>query len=138
MPVKAHHLGPGTLKIGETGTAQEWGAQITNAKIAFSLNEEDPTPVLSGEELDGDDTLTSELSGTVLQSYDVAGLVYWSKENALAKLPFDFVPNSADSEFGARGVVKIVPLDLGGDVKKRNTSDFKLKCIGDVEYYTLP
>jgi len=138
MAPKAHHLGPGTLKIGETGTASEWGAQITATKIAYSLNEEDPIPVLSGEELDGEDTLTSELSGTVLQSYDVAGLVYWSKANALKKLPFDFIPNNAESEFGARGVVKIVPLDLGGDVKKRNTADFTLKCIGDVEYYDLP
>jgi len=138
MAVKAHRLGPGSLKFGETGTAQEFAAALTNAKLTPSLSEEDNVDVLSGEVLDGDDTLDYTISGTVLQSYDKAGLVHWSHVNALAVLDFDFVPNSDESDYGWRGKAKIVPLEVGGDVKARNTSDFEFKVIGTPTTYDIP
>lgn len=138
MPIKADALGPGRLTFGEAGSPSEWGAQLTKCDLTYKLDEEDPIPVLSGEELDGDDTLTSELSGTVFQSMDKAGLIYWSKLHSMEKVPFEFVPSTAASEFSIKGVVKIVPLTIGGDVKKRNTSDFTFRCVGDPSYIDLP
>jgi hypothetical protein len=138
MPVSAHRLGPGSLKFGTTGTAQEFAAQCTNVKLSPSLNEEDPIDVLNGEALDGDDTITYTLGGTLLQSYEKAGLLHWAFTNALAVLDFDFVPNNVESDYGWKGKAKIVPLEVGGDVKKRNTSDFEFKVIGDPVTYDLP
>lgn len=135
MTISAHKLGPGSLNIGETGTLQEFAAQCTQVKVTPSVNEEDSVPVLSGEELDGDDTIDYELSGTLFQSYDKEGIIYWSHTNRLKVLPFTFIPSTGDSEFSVKGMCKIVPLEIGGEVKKRNTSDFTFKVIGEV---TLP
>jgi hypothetical protein len=138
MTVTAHRLGPGTLKFGETGTLMEFSAQITNGRISPSLEEEDTITVLNGEELDGDDTISWVVAGTLLQSYDKAGIIHWAFTNRLAKLPFEFVPNTEFSDYGWRGTAKIVPLEAGGDVKTRNTSDFEFKIIGEPETYDIP
>lgn len=138
MAVKAHRLGPGSLKFGETGTAQEFASALTNARLSPSLEEEDNIDVLSGETLDGDDTLEYTLSGTLLQSYDKAGLVHWSHVNRLLVLDFEFIPNTAESDYGWRGKAKIVPLEVGGDVKTRNTSDFEFKVIGEPTTFDIP
>jgi hypothetical protein len=138
MAVKAHRLGPGTLKFGETGTTTEFAAQSTNVRLSPSVNEEDAIPVFSGEELDGDDTVSWVIAGTLLQSFDKAGLLYWANTNALTVVPFDFVPSLEQSEFGVRGDAKIVPLEIGGDVKTRNTSDYEFKVIGAPEFYDIP
>ena len=138
MPVSAHRLGPGSLKFGLTGTAQEFAAQCISVKLSPSLDEEDPIDVLSGESLDGDDTLSYTIGGTLLQSYEKTGLLHWAHENKLAVLDFEFIPNSVESEYGWKGKAKIVPLEVGGDVKKRNNSDFEFKCVGEVTTYDLP
>lgn len=138
MTVTAHRLGPGSLKIGETGTPQEFAAQMTNGRLSPSLNEEDAITVLSGEELSGDDTISWVLAGTLLQSYEKAGLLHYCYVNRLTELPFDFVPSTADSDYGWKGTVKIVPLEVGGDVKTRNTSDFEFKVIGEPTTYDIP
>lgn len=138
MAVKAHRLGPGSLKFGETGTEQEFASALTNARLSPSLEEEDNIDVLSGEVLDGDDTLEYTLSGTLLQSYDQAGLVHWSYVNRLLVLDFEFIPNTAESDYGWRGQCKIVPLEVGGDVKTRNTSDFEFKVIGEPTTFVIP
>lgn len=138
MAVKAHKLGPGSMKFGATGTSQEFAAQMTNGRISPSLEEEDNIDVLNGETLDGDDSITWVVAGTLLQSYDKAGLLHWAFENRLAKLPFDFVPNNDESDYGWRGTCKIVPLEVGGDVKTRNTSDFEFKIIGEPTTYDIP
>lgn len=134
MPVKAHRLGAGTLTLGETGTLQEFGSQCTAMKVTPSLNEEDAIPVLSGEELSGDDTIDWNISGTLLQSFDKEGIIYWAKKHSLQELPFKFDPSTADSGFTVEGTVKVVPLEMGGDVKKRNTTDFEFKCVGEPNY----
>lgn len=138
MTVSAHRLGPGTLTFGEAGTAQQFGAQCTNVKLTPSLNEEDAIEVLSGETLDGDDTLEYTIGGTLLQSFEKAGLIHWCHVNKLLVLDFEFIPSNADSDYGWKGKAKIVPLEVGGDVKKRNTTDFEFKCIGDVTAFDLP
>jgi hypothetical protein len=138
MAPKAHRLGPGSLKFGETGTPMEFAAQLTNARISPSINEEDAIDVLSGETIDGDDTIDWVVAGTLHQSFDKAGLVYWCFENRLTVVPFDFVPNTDEADYGWRGNCKIVPIDAGGDVKTKNTSDFEFKVIGEPTTYDIP
>lgn len=137
MAVTAHRLGPGSLKLGETGTPTDFSAQATNTRLSPSVDEEDNIPVLSGEEVAGDDTTSWVLAGTLLQSYDIAGLIYWCFENRGKTVPFEFVPSTADAEYGWRGNVKVVPLEVGGDVKTRNTSDFEMKVIGEPTTYDI-
>jgi len=137
MPATAHRLGPGTLRLGDAGDATEFAAQATNVRLSPSVNEEDPIPVLSGEEIDGDDSIDWVLAGTLHQSYDREGLVRWCYDNRLQRFPFEFIPNNAESDYGWRGEVKVVPLEVGGDVKARNTSDFEFRCIGEPTPYDL-
>lgn len=134
MAIKSTKLGPGRLTFGETGTPTEFGSQITNARIEPSYDSEDPIPVLSGEELAGDETATYVLAGTFLQDYTgMSSLIVWCKENEGAVLPFTFVP-STDGGLQATGTVKIRAVTAGGDVKTRNTSDFEFPGVGDYAY----
>lgn len=129
MTIKSTVLGPGTLVIGEVGTEEQFAAQLTNIRLVPTITTTDPIPVLSGEELDGDDTEVWEMSGTLLQSFDADSLIDWALTNKGAKLPYVFVPNTvADRQY--TGIVKVQPVTIGGDVKKRNTSDFTWRCTG--------
>lgn len=129
MAIKSTVLGPGTLTIGEEGSEEQFAAQLTNIRLVPNVTTSDPIPVLSGEELDGDDTEIWEMSGTLLQSFDADSLVDWALANKGEKLPFVFVPNTvADRQY--TGIVKVQPVTIGGDVKKRNTSDFTWRMTG--------
>lgn len=134
----AHRLGPGSFKIGETGTPAEFGAQCTAMKASPSLSEEDAIPVLNGRELSGDDSIAWTIGGTLLQSFDKKGLIFWAMENSLKELPFVLDPSTENAEFTVEGICKVVPLELGGDVKKRNTTDFEFKVIGDPVFKLKP
>jgi len=137
-PVQSHLLGPGSLKIGPTGTAQEFSAQLTNVKLTPSYSASDAITVLSGEVLPGDDELTWALSGTILQAYKKTDLIHWAFVNKMLVLDFDFVPSTANSDYGWKGKVKVVPLEVGGDVKTRNTTDFEFALVGDPTEYNIP
>lgn len=137
MAVKSDRLGPGTLTFGETAALSQWAGQLRSCAVEPSTDTEDPLPVLSGEELTGDDTDTAELTGTILQSYDLDSLLVWAHENRGKVMPFSFTPNN-ESALVVTGRCKIRRLKIGGDVKTRNTSDFTFPIIGDYELDTLP
>jgi hypothetical protein len=130
MTVKSRPLGPGSLKIGETGSPQEWAGQLTKAALTPSTDTEDAINVLSGETLDGDDTTTYTLDGTILQDYDLDSLELYCFDNKGTDQPFVFTPSNA-GEVEWSGTVRIRPVVIGGDVKKRNTSDFSFPVQGD-------
>ncbi|QTF71763.1 hypothetical protein [Arthrobacter woluwensis] len=133
MPIKSSKLGPGRLTLGAVGTTQEFASQLRSCKLEPSVDTSDPIPVLSGEELPGDDTLTYVLSGSILDDYTMTGLAVWSKTNAGKTLPFEFVPNTAD-KLMAKGNVVVQPIAIGGDVKERNENDFEFRGVGDWTY----
>lgn len=131
MDIKSHKLGPGFLKFGLTASAQEFGSQCTAVTLEPSVDEEDNIPVLSGEELDGDETESYVLSGSFLQDYSgMTSLLVWCKTNAGNVLPFEFTPSS-EGGLLIKGSVKIRAVAIGGDVKTRNTTDFEFKGVGD-------
>ncbi|AYN56964.1 major tail protein [Arthrobacter phage Atraxa] len=132
MTIKSQKLTNGLLTIGETASTQEWGGQVRAVKLDAEYDEEDGLPVLSGEELDGDETKTEKLSGTVLDDYSAAGSIFvFSKTNEGKILPFTWEPNSDDGTLRIKGKIKMRQISIGGDVKTRNENDFEFKVIGE-------
>lgn len=138
MAIKSNKLGAGTLKFGSTGDEQEFASQVTAVKLSPTINEEDDIDVLSGETLDGDETEEWTLNGTFLQDYSgLASLIVWCKENSGITMPFVFTPTT-EAGLTVKGKVKIRPVEIGGDVKSRNTTDFDFKGVDDYTYSATP
>lgn len=133
----AHAVGPGTLKLGETGSLSDWSAQLTAASVEPSVDVDDDVDVLTGGKLSGDRTYTATLTGTVLQDTAKAGLIAWSWQHRGERVAATFTPNTA---IGTKvdGFVIVDPLRIGGDVKKKNTSDFELAFTEFPTLTTLP
>lgn len=132
MAIKAHKLGPGSLIFGETASQKEFASQTRTTSITPEVDDEDDLPVLSGEVIDGEETYTWTLSGTILDGYTMDALAVWAFENRGEVLPFEFIPN-ADVEGAMKwtGKAKIRPIAHGGEVKTKNENDFEFKVIGD-------
>jgi hypothetical protein len=94
------------------------------------VHTEDDTPVLSGGVLAGDRTYTATLEATVYQDdLTAGGLVDYSWANKGTEVPFTYTPYSGGRSITGRLIVD--PLDVGGDVNKKNTADLKWGCIGE-------
>lgn len=130
MPIKSYKVGPGVLTLGAVGTSLDITAQITKAVVSWSKNKEDNTPVLSGEELQGERTYTASLKATIIQDLETAGLVRYSWAHKGESVPFSYTPST---EVGASitGVLELDPLDVGGDAKTRPTSEVEWECVGE-------
>lgn len=141
MAIETYKLGPGTLTLG-AGPLQVAG-QITNARVDWSESVSggrDPIPVLSGEELAGEDgnpSYNAVLAGTLLQDLAAAGVIAWSWTNKGTEQAFTFVPNTVEAR-QVQGILVPVPLTIGGDVKVENTSDFSWRIIGDPDFEPVP
>lgn len=129
MAVKSDILGPGNLKFGATGSEIEFAAGVREFKITFDTDDGDAIPVLSGDEIDAEETDTFALEGTILQSYDLTSLILWSHINAGQIVPFEFRPD-VDKPLGWRGQCKVRRIEVGGEVKTRAKSDFEFPGRG--------
>lgn len=131
MTIKASKMGPGTLLLGTTPL--DITAQITQCVLnpSENVNEGDITPTLSGEELIDDDDVsyTYTLDATLFQDLTAAGVVDWSYDHKGEWHDFVFVPNNEEAR-GLSGQVRVSPIAIGGEVKKRNTSDISWKARG--------
>ena len=65
MPAIVNKLGPGTLTVGETGTAVDFTCQVTAARVEWTADAEDDVEVLCGESVPGARTYSAVLSGTI-------------------------------------------------------------------------
>lgn len=124
MSAKSNRLGPGRLAFGEPAASHEFGAVMREVTITAETDQEDALPVLSGDEIEGEETETYTLAGKFLQSYDKKSLIVWAHVNAGEIVPFEFVPDS-DKAISVRGYVRVRRVPIGGEVKKRNESDFE-------------
>lgn len=132
-PPKTYKLGPGTLTIGEVGTAVDYAAQVTGCTVTWDKEKEDDIPVLSGGALTGDTTYTATLAGNVFQDLDSAtpGLVEFTWDNKGTEVPVTFVPATA-AGMEVTGTVIVDPLDVGGEeAKSRPRSDFEWAFVGE-------
>ncbi|MBF4613272.1 hypothetical protein [Curtobacterium sp. VKM Ac-1376] len=130
MVATSHVLGPGSLKLGETASQRETAQQLTKFSIEPSTDFEDDIPVLSGEVVAGDAKTDWALKGTANQDFGLDSFELWCYQHRIQDVPFLFTPSTAH-EVSWSGVCTIVPLTAGGDVKKKNTSDFEFRVIGE-------
>jgi hypothetical protein len=85
--------------------------------------------VLDGSTIAGDRTYTATLEATVYQDDLTAGdLIDYSWTHKGTQVPFTFTPYAGGRAITGQLVVD--PLDVGGDVNKKNTSDIKWGCVG--------
>lgn len=129
MPAKAHVLGPGKLLLGAAVNQLDFSCQITNGTITTDSDKDDDLPVLCGDVVPGETTLSATLEAEILQDYDLGGVIDFTWKNGGKELAFEFVPNLARAA-KLKGTVTVLPMDIGGDVKKKNTSKVKWACVG--------
>ena len=130
MTVKSNTLGPGTFSIGSVGTPLDLTAQVTSLKVEFSEDVEDSVPTLSGETLEGEASYPATLTGTLVQDLTEEGMFDYTWTNKGTIVPFTFTPSTAAGRT-VTGNCRVAPLNLGGDVKVKNTTDFTWTVIGD-------
>jgi hypothetical protein len=131
MTTRAQKLGPGLLTFGSAGTALDLTAQVTACRVTPTVNREDPTPTLDGGALPGETTYTWALKATLIQDLTDAGMFDYSWGSRGDEVPFEFTPSTAAGRT-VTGTVIVDPLELGGDVgKKNNTTDLEWVIVGD-------
>jgi hypothetical protein len=122
-------MGPGTFTVGAIGDPVDFSAQLASCTVKWAVAEEDPVPVLSGDQLEGDETWTATVSGNFIQDWEDDGIGTWSWEQKGVPTPFTYYPSSGAK--GVAGVLKPRPLDMGGEAKKTMRSDFEWPCVGE-------
>jgi hypothetical protein len=123
-------VGPGTLIFGEVGSTEAFEAQVTSAIVEWEVDSEDDEPVLSGDTVPGDDTFTATISGSLFQDIKTTGITTWTWDHKGEVVPFTYVPNTV-LDRAVTGECKILPLSVGGEVKKKAKSDFEFACVGE-------
>lgn len=133
MPPTVRKLGPGVLTVGAVGSPQDFSNRCTAVTIKWGVKTEDDVPTLAGTTEAGDRTYTATLEANVFQD-DMAdgGLIDYTWTNKGTVQPFVYTPY-ADGGKSITGEVVIDPLDVGGEVGKKNKSDIKWGCVGEPE-----
>lgn len=126
---RASKLGPGRLTFGAPGSPTEFGIQLTKCTLEPAGT---TIAVLSGGTVpDGDYTLTGEM----FQDYSgLTSLQVWCKNHSGEAIGFEFVPTITEG-LGVKGTVEIAEVKFGGEVKKRNTTEFSFTGVGDYTYF---
>lgn len=123
-------VGPGLLSIGDVGSAVDIATRCSSATIKWKKDAEDSELMLSGDTEAGDVTYTAQLTAKVKQGdLSASGLVAFTWTNKGAQLPFVYRPY-ADGPFIV-GELIVDPIDAGGDVGSKPTSDITWDCIGE-------
>lgn len=138
MPTTADgtgNLGPGTLKIGQTGTLIDCSCLVNNAVISADKDEGDTTTKLCGTQRVGAITYTYSLSGNMdVDAGKSSGFFALTQSQAGAQVDYEFTPSTA---MGTKAVGKLVldPLDFGADeYGAALASDFEFSCTGKPTY----
>lgn len=128
-------LGPGTLKIGATGTLIDVSCQVNNAVIAASKDQGDSVTKLCGTVKPGAVTYEYTLSGNLdTDVADPAGFFALSQANPGDQYDYEFTPNT-EAGTKATGTLVIDPLDFGGDeMGETMNSDFEFTLVGAPAY----
>lgn len=135
-------LGPGTLKIGATGTEIDVSCQLNGGRITTNVDTGDSVTTLCGTTEPGAMTFDFEFTGNI--NVDIQGgaaslfALSWSAKGT--EQSFIFTPNTADGTT-ATGVLIITPLDLGADAfGDPLASDFTWPLVGEptFDYGTSP
>lgn len=120
---KVRTLGPGSLKIGDTGSEHDFSADVTNTALEPSTDTEDPDNFLDGHSEGGSQTESWTLTGSVKEDFSMEGIQVWCNQHSGEELPFTFIPNKSGT-VQWKGKVTIASIQIGGDVKSKNANDF--------------
>ena len=109
-------FGPGTLKIGETGSEIDASCMVNSLKITASPNRGDSKTMLCGTVKAGNTVYDYTMDGTLdLDLEDgAASLFALSQDNPASEQKFVFTPNTGGVT-SAAGTLILDPLDFGGD-----------------------
>ena len=124
---KIRTLGPGTLTIGESTSAKDFSADVTNVTISPDTSSGDDINFLDGSTDAGAQTVSWKLTGTIKEDYSAGGIQAWCLQHAGETMPFTFKPNNA-AAFGISGKCTIAPVAFGGDVKSKNDIGFEFSA----------
>jgi hypothetical protein len=135
LPDTTRPLGPGVLKIGETGTEIDVSCLVNNAVIAADKTQGDSTTKLCGDVMPGATSYEYTLSGNMdTDNVDPAGIFALSQAEAGSQQAYTFTPNT-DGGTTATGFLVIDPLDFGGDeTGETMASDFEFALVGKPTY----
>ncbi|MET0995458.1 MAG: hypothetical protein ABWY20_15860 [Mycobacterium sp.] len=132
MPPTVRKLGPGVLTVGAVGSPLDFSGRVTKASVTWKVDTSDDVPLLSGGTEAGDREYAATLEATVYQDdLTAGGLVDYSWVHKGETVPATFTPY-ADGR-SITGELVVDPLDVGGDVGKKNTSDLKWAFLGEPE-----
>lgn len=132
MTIKSYLLGPGTLELGAVPLVVSSQMRSVTIKATEKVTQSEAIPVLSGEELEGDESVAYDWTAvlTFLQDLEANGSLDWSWTNKGTEQPFRFVPSTTEGR-QCSGVLVPVPLDLGGAVDKtkrpESTTTWRIK-----------
>lgn len=132
----SRNLGPGTLKIGETGTEIDISCYVNNAVISADKSADDDRTMLCGDVLPGAVTYTYALSGNMDIDVENGAASFFALSQAEpgTQQGFEFTPNTAGGDKAA-GTLTIDPLDFGADeMGQPLTSDFEFAIVGKPTY----
>lgn len=126
-------LGPGTLKIGATGTEIDVSCQLNGGRITTNVDTGDSVTTLCGTTEPGATTFDYEFTGNLNtdQARGADGLFALSWSAKGTEQGFVYVPNTAEGT-SATGTLIITPLDFGADAfGDRMASDFTWALVGE-------
>jgi hypothetical protein len=124
-------LKSGTLTFDSGATPASFACQATNVRITPSANTSgDEVETLCGDVLAPETKVTWVLAGTSVSDFtDSAGFVQFTWEHELESLDFEWTPNGTTGPTYSGNVV-IVPVEVGGDVNVRLTTDWEWNLNG--------
>lgn len=118
-------LGPGTLKIGEVGTEVDMSCAVSAAGLGTEKDQDDPVPLLCGDNAQSPAEYSGTLTGTVLLDLaDPDSIFFFSHTHKGEVHKVTFTPNTVAGTV-VTGEVTIDPLEIAGDVKGNATADFE-------------
>jgi hypothetical protein len=131
-------LGPGTLKIGATGSAIDVSCLINNAQIKTDKSEDDPVWHLCGTSTPGAVTYAHTLEGNLdIDPTEDTGLFALSWASPGSVQEYVFTPNTVEGT-AAAGTLVIDPLDFGaGEYGETLNSDFSFTLTGPPTFTRL-
>lgn len=129
-------FGPGTLKIGATGTEIDISCLVNSMRIAATVDAGDDTTKLCGTVKAGARKYSWEMTGNIDIDDDLgaAGIFALSQDQYGTEQQFEFVPNTG-AVTKAVGTLIIDPLDFGADEFGQDmNSDLTWALVGEPTY----
>lgn len=126
--VKFDELGPGTLTFGSSSAIKDFSARVKSVTVKPEVHDEGGTRLLNGDETFEADATFGSLTAEFFQDYVLNGLVAWTWTNANKVVPFTFIPHNS-GQVKVTGKVKVKPVELGGEVKKTNTTTLTFPIV---------